>query len=95
MLSAAVTGSVLEDFEDGASMDWASLGDPAVFGMFNGVVGNPATDAVNESANVGDYTKGSSQFGGLKATLPTGFTLEQFPQLNLHVYAPAGATSAT
>jgi hypothetical protein len=94
-LSAAPSGSVLEDFEDGIDMDWSSLGDEGVFGTFNGDIPNPDVSGVNKSPNVGSYTKGTSQFGGLKATLPVGFTLEDFPQLNLQIWAPAGATSLT
>jgi hypothetical protein len=94
-LSAPPTGSVLEDFEDGIDMDWSSLGDEGVFGAFNGDIPNPDPTGANETPNVGSYTKGTSQFGGLKATLPLGFTLEDFPQLNVQVWAPNGATSLT
>jgi len=94
-LSAPPSGSVLEDFEDGIDMDWSSLGDEGVFGTFNGDIPNPDMSGVNKSPNVGSYTKGTSQFGGLQATLPLGFTLEDFPQLNLQIWAPAGATALT
>ncbi|HLF65036.1 MAG TPA: T9SS type A sorting domain-containing protein, partial [Saprospiraceae bacterium] len=94
-LSAPPTGSVLEDFEDGLDLVWESLGDPGVFGTFNGAVANPDPNAINDSPSVGSYTKGTSQFGGVQAFLPLGFTLEDFPQLNLQIYAPAGATELT
>lgn len=94
-LSAPPSGSVLEDFEDGPRMEWNSLGDPGVFGTFNGAVANPSADDVNDSPNVGSYTKGTSQFGGIQALLPFGFTLEEFPQLNLQILAPNDASSLT
>jgi hypothetical protein len=93
-LEAAPSGSILEDFEP-QQLAWQSLGATAVFGTFDGVVANPAPNAVNNSSNVGRYTKGSSQFGGLRAQLPTGFALGQFPQLDLHVWAPSGTNSFT
>lgn len=91
-LEAAPTGVILEDFEP-QQLAWQSLGATAVFGTFDGVVANPAPNAVNNSANVGRYTKGSSQFGGLRAQLPAGFVLGQFPQLDLHVWAPNGTNT--
>ncbi len=85
------TASVLEDFEPTAKMFWESLGDEGVFGAFGGALANPAPNDVNDSPTVGKYTKGSSAFGGLKAGLPTGFSIETFPQMNLQVWAPEGA----
>lgn len=93
-LEAAPSGAILEDFEP-QQLTWQSLGATAVFGSFDGVVANPDPNAVNNSANVGKYTKGSSQFGGLRAQLPLGFTLSDFPQLNLHVWAPSDASTFT
>lgn len=88
-----VVSNVLEDFEDGASLTWLSLGDEAVFGTFDGVIENPDKTAPNTSDNVGSYTKGTSQFGGLQADLPLDFDLGSAPQLNLQVWAPANASS--
>jgi len=93
--SMAPTGSVLEDFESGAQLGWASLGATDVFGSFDGAIPNPDQASGNDSETVGSYTKGSSQFGGLEAQLPGDFTLEQFPQLNLQVWAPANTSAIT
>ena len=93
-LEAAPSGAILEDFEP-QQLVWESLGATGIFGTFNGVIANPAPNAVNNSPNVGSYTKGSSQFGGLRAQLPAGFTLGQFPQLDLHVWAPANTNTFT
>ncbi|MCB0638670.1 MAG: hypothetical protein KDC54_18695, partial [Lewinella sp.] len=84
----------LEDFEP-QKLTWESLGGAAVFGSFDGQIANPDASGANTSANVGQYTKGSSEFGGLKANLPGDFTIETFPQLNLDVWAPANATTVT
>ncbi len=94
-LSAPPSGSVLEDFEGGPHLDWMPLGDPGVFGIFNGALANPDPTDPNVSSTVGSYTKGTSQFGGLQATLPAGFSLTDFPQMNAQVWAPAGATTLT
>lgn len=93
-LVAPEKSSALEDFEGGAKMGWESLGAAAVFGKYNGEIANP-DKTINTSATVGSYTKGSSKLGGLKALLPQGFTLSAFPQVNLQVWAPAGAKSLT
>lgn len=93
-LVAPEKSSALEDFEGGAKMGWESLGAEAVFGKFNGAIANP-DKTINTSATVGSYTKGSSKLGGLKALLPQGFTLSALPQVNLQVWAPAGAKSLT
>jgi hypothetical protein len=90
----APMGSVLEDFEDGGKLTWESLGAEAVFGTYDGIVANPDMNG-NESANIGSYTKGNSEFGGVKANLPADFSLEFFPQLNLQVWAPANTSSVT
>lgn len=86
----------LEDFEDGARLSWMPLNDDmATHGMFNGVIENPAPDAVNDSPNIGSYTRASSNFSTLSAVLPNGIDLVGNPQLNLDVWAPAGATTVT
>jgi hypothetical protein len=86
--------SALEDFEGGAKLFWEPLGATAVFGKYNGELANP--DKVgNTSATIGSYTKGSSKLGGLKALLPQNFSLATLPQVNLQVWAPAGAKSVT
>ncbi len=93
-LVAPQRSSALEDFEGGAKLGWESLGATAVFGKYNGELANP--DKVgNTSATVGSYTKGSSKLGGLKALLPQGFSLATLPQMNLQIWAPAGAKNLT
>lgn len=89
-------GSVtLEDFEPTPKQSWESLGAEAVFGKFNGGIANPDKTGANVSAKVGSFTKGSSKLGGLKALLPADFSLATFPQVNMQVWAPAGAKSVT
>ncbi len=89
-------GSVtLEDFEPTPKQTWESLGAEAVFGKFNGGINNPDKSGANTTDKVGSYTKGSSKLGGLKALLPLSFSLADFPQMNLQVWAPAGAKSLT
>lgn len=93
-LEEAPSGAILEDFEP-QQLTWESLGATGIFGTFNGVLANPDPNALNNSPNVGSYTKGSSPFGGLRAALPNDFSLGNSPQLNLHVWAPAGTSSFT
>ncbi|MBV6427539.1 MAG: hypothetical protein KIPDCIKN_02061 [Haliscomenobacter sp.] len=89
-------GSVtLEDFEPTPKQTWESLGAEAVFGKFNGGINNPDKTGANTTDKVGSYTKGSSKLGGLKALLPLSFSLADFPQMNLQVWAPAGAKTLT
>ncbi len=84
----------LEDFEP-QKLTWESLqSNPAVFGTFNGAIANPDKSGINTSDNVGSYTKGSSAAGGLEAFIGA-IDLSAFPQLDLQVWAPAGATSFT
>ncbi len=89
--SAPPAAEALEDFEP-QKLAWESLGSAAVFGTFNGQIANPDMTAPNTTANVGSYTKGSSLFGAIRAQLPAGFNIGTLPQLNLDVWAPAGAT---
>jgi hypothetical protein len=94
-LTPAPPAEALEDFEDGANLSWAPLnGDNALHGTFTGPIANPDMTG-NESANVGSYMRGSSNFSTLFATLLDGIDLSSNPQLNLDVWAPDGATSVT
>lgn len=94
-LTPAPPAEALEDFEDGANLSWTPLnGDNALHGTFDGPIANPDM-MVNESANVGSYTRGSSNFSTLTASLPAGIDLTGNPQLNLDVWAPDGATTVT
>lgn len=94
-LTPAPPIEALEDFEDGANLSWGPLnGNSAVHGTFTGPIANPDMTG-NESANIGSYTRGSAAFSTLTAILPLGIDLSDNPQLNLDVWAPAGATSVT
>ncbi|MBK7873253.1 MAG: T9SS type A sorting domain-containing protein [Saprospiraceae bacterium] len=84
----------LEDFEP-QKLTWESLqSNPTVFGTFNGSITNPDKTGINTSDNVGSYTKGSAMAGGLEAFIGV-VDLTEFPQLDLQVWAPEGATSFT
>lgn len=84
----------LEDFENGQSLGWMPFGgDTENNGTFDGVVANPDPTGVNESDNVGKYTKGASVWSTLTTILPAGLDLSVNPQLNLDVWAPAGSQS--
>lgn len=96
MLTQAPAAGALEDFEDGANLSWGPLnGNTALHGTFNGPINNPAPNSVNDSPQVGCFTRGTSNFSTLTALLPEGIDLSDNPQLNLNVWAPAGATSVT
>ncbi len=87
-------GDVIEDFEDGTALFWEPLnGDMATHGTFQ-VIANPDMSG-NDSDNVGSYTKGSSPFSTLSATLTDGLDLSEFSQLNLQVWAPGGASQVS
>lgn len=84
----------LEDFEPAAKLAWESLGNEAIFGTFGGAIDNPDKTGVNTTNKVGKYTKGSSKLGGLKAAI-SSINLTDFPQIDLQVWAPAGAKNLT
>lgn len=80
--SDKITG-LLEDFESGGKLTWESID-----GTYNGIVANPATDGLNESANVGSFTKAPGiSSGPLLTVLPAPLNLEQTTLLNIMVYA--------
>jgi len=86
----------LEDFEDGANLDWGPLnGDQTNHGTFDGVKTNPDQSGVNDSENIGQYSKGDAAFSTLTAFLPGGLDLSASPQLNLQVLAPVGSETVT
>lgn len=89
----------LEQFENGpfggANLDWQPFnGDPVIHGTFARIP-NPDPTGVNTTAHVGRYRKGASPFSTLTAFLPSGIDLRNAPQLNLDVWAPAGAANVT
>ena len=89
------TETVIDDFENGAFLPWEPLDQQTVLhGIFD-VVANPAPDAVNGSANVGKYTKGTAIFSTVTAVAPGVIDISQKPQYNLDVWAPIGAVNVT
>ena len=93
-MEPAPAPEALEDFEDGQSLGWMPFGgDTENNGTFGGVIANPDASGVNDSPNVGKYTKGLSVWSTLTAILPAGLDLSVNPQLNLDVWAPAGSQS--
>ncbi|MCP9236994.1 T9SS type A sorting domain-containing protein [Lewinella sp. JB7] len=91
----APPAAALEDFEGGAKLSWTPLnGNTTLNGTFNGPITNPDKE-INTSNTVGSYTRGSSMFSTLTATLPNGIDLSSNPQLNLDVWAPADGTVVT
>jgi hypothetical protein len=79
----------LESFEP-QSLTWAPLSNDATLHGAFALVDNPnTTGAVNKSAKVGKYTKGTAVISTLTGSLPTGFkVVAASPQLNMQVYAP-------
>jgi len=82
----------LEDF-DATKLTWGA-GD-ATNGTF-AVVANPTPAGIDVSAHAGLYTKGTSGFGLVSASLPANFAVTTaLPQMNVQVLAPAGAKTVT
>jgi len=90
-LAAPSSAAPLEDFEGGVHLGWQGLdqNDP-IHGTFAGPVANPTPGGVNNSAEVGCYTKGSSAFSTLQGISLNNFDLSQYGQFNLDVLSPAG-----
>ncbi|WP_420458593.1 T9SS type A sorting domain-containing protein [Neolewinella sp.] len=84
----------IEDFEDGARLDWGPANDNAALNGTFTVIANPDTEG-NESENVGSYVRGTANFATLTAALPDGLDLSGNPQLNLDVWAPEANTVVT
>jgi len=88
-LTLAKAQVVYEDFEGGVSdLAWSGLN-----GSFDGVVANPAPDAVNGSAFVGQYTNniGFDFCFGLGA-LATAPNLTKFNLIKMKVWSPVAPT---
>ena len=88
----APSGDIIEDFEDGGKLSWAPL--LSADGSTFEIIANPDMTG-NESANIGSFTKGTSDFGGATAILTNGIDLSTFSQINMQVWAPEGATTVT
>lgn len=90
-LSAPTSAPPIEDFQGTAKLFWAPLSqDQTVHGVFTGPTDNPKPNTVNNTTQVGCYSKGTSAFSTLQAFSLTPFDLTQFPQFNLDVLSPAG-----
>ncbi len=77
-----------EDFEP-QKITWTPLNnDAALHGAF-AVTANPAlSSAINSSANVGKYTKGTAVVSTLTGALNNFIVTVDAPQLNMQVYSP-------
>jgi hypothetical protein len=83
----------LETFEEGNPLNliWQPLdGNSVLHGVFTGPTGNNSPNPVNNSQNVGCYTKGTSPLSTLQAIAPVSFDLSHYPQFNLDVLSPNG-----
>ncbi len=95
-LAAPAEAPPIEDFESGLSLGWQPLDqNTALHGTFNAPTPNPNPNSVNNSANVGCYTKGSSPFSTLQAFSLTAFDLSKLPQFNVDVLSPASGGKVT
>jgi hypothetical protein len=95
-LSAPPAAPPLEDFQDGISLGWQALDqNEPIHGVFQGPVNNPNPNGVNNSTQVGCYTKGSSAFSTLQGISLTNFDLSIYGQFNLDVLSPAGGGTVT
>lgn len=75
---------VLEDFEDGARLNWQALN-----GIYNGVVENPDTTGINKSTNVGSYTKsGENSFSLFLHEQEGPIDLSIFNKATIDIFAP-------
>ncbi|HZV70024.1 MAG TPA: T9SS type A sorting domain-containing protein [Saprospiraceae bacterium] len=76
---------VYEDFEGGtADVAWTGLN-----GIYNGVVANPAPDAVNNSGFVGSYTNANGfAYNFALGTLGSPANLTQFNLIKMKVWSP-------
>ncbi len=91
-LTPAPAPEAIEDFEDGARLNWNTAGGDN--GTFDGAIANPDMDG-NDSETVGAYTRGSALFAALNANFNDGIDLTGAPQLNLDVWSPAAGTTVT
>lgn len=89
-LKAAPTAPPLEDFEGGVHLGWQPLDqDATLHGVLTAPTANPKPNSVNNSAQVGCYSKGTAAFSTLQAFTLTSFDLSVYPQFNLDVLSPA------
>lgn len=88
---------VLEDFQGGQHLAWQPLDQNEVLhGTFSGPVENANPNDVNNSTEVGCYTKGASGFSTLQAISPVAnLDLSIYSQFNIDVLSPATGGSVT
>ncbi len=95
-LSGAPT-VVLEDFQGGQHLAWQPLDqNEVIHGTFTGPTDNANPNDVNNSTEVGCYTKGTSGFSTLQAISPVeNLDLSTYGQFNIDVLSPAGGGTVT
>lgn len=95
-LAAPPAAPPLEDFQGGIHLGWQALDqNEPIHGSFQGPVTNPNPNGVNNSTQVGCYTKGSSAFSTLQGISLNNFDLSVYGQFNLDVLSPAGGGTVT
>lgn len=93
----APTSVVLENFQGGQHLAWQPLDqNEIIHGTFVGPTPNSAPNPVNNSTQVGCYSKGTSAFSTLQAISPVNnLNLTLYAQFNLDVLSPAGGGTVT
>lgn len=94
----APQGVNVEDFQETPlNLGWQPLnGNATTHGIFTAPTANPNPNTVNNSTQVGCYSKGTSTLSTLQAiNLAGNFDLSEFPQFNLDVLSPASAAVGT
>ena len=93
----APTATVLEDFQGGQHLAWQPLDqNEVIHGTFTGPTANSNPNSVNNSSEVGCYTKGTSAFSTLEAiSVVNNLDLTPYAQLNLDVLSPATGGTVT
>lgn len=94
-LSAPTELPPIEDFQDATlNLGWLPLELQTVLhGNFTGPTANPNPGGVNNSSQVGCYSKGASSLSTLQILSVTAFDLSLFPQFNIDVLSPTGAVA--
>ncbi|MDO8368611.1 MAG: T9SS type A sorting domain-containing protein [Saprospiraceae bacterium] len=95
-LSPKPSAPPIEDFQGGIHLGWQALDqNEPIHGVFQGPINNPSPNGVNNSTQVGCYTKGSSAFSTLQGISLTNFDLSVYGQINLDVLSPQGGGTVT
>lgn len=94
----APKGIALEDFQSASPiLGWQPFnGNNALHGDFTAPTANPSPNTVNNSTQVGCYSKGSSPNSALQGiNSAANFDLSEFPQFNIDVLSPASVAAGT